>query len=188
MTTLTLTGNNTAPAKSDAALVADFFLENDEQLHHPILRKFDFMWRSLAQNGRLPGRQHMMHEDMMELLPHLMMLEVTGAAHSMRFRARLVGQHHVTMNGGNAAGQFLDEAGNDGRVGCVDQAAVVDVVASKTPLYVRYRMTVAPGQTIDCEAALYPLASDGMTIDRVAAVVVPDYPRPTRKARLLSWF
>jgi hypothetical protein len=183
-----LTFTSSKPARIDAAMVADFFLDGDRELQQPVLRSFDVMWREQAVSGKLPGRQHMAQEDMIALLPHLMMMEVSGEGDWMRFRARLVGQHHVEMNGGNAAGQFLDEAANGGRIGCVDEAAVIDVVESKTPLYVRYRMDLGEGRIIDCEGAIYPLASDGMNVDRVVALVVPHYPRPTRTARLMSWF
>ena len=187
MSKLNLFARKDGATRIAAALVADFFVESEEQLHHPVLRKFDFMWRSQAQNGQLPGRQHMVHEDLIELLPHLMILEVSGEGDRLRFRARLVGQHHVEMNGCNSAGQFVDEAGNDGRIGCVDQDALTDVAISRTPLYTRYRMETAPGQSIECEGALYPLASDGVNVDRIAAVIVPHYPRPSRATRLLSW-
>lgn len=190
MTTLTMTETlaKTGAAKPNAALIADYFLEDEEQLHHPILRRFDFMWRSQAQDGRLPGRQHIDHEDLTELLPHLMMLEVIGTDVGVRFRVRLAGQHHVVMSGRNAAGQFLDEAGHGGRLGCVDEAAVLDIISTRTPLYVRYRLSVADGRTVDCDAVLYPMASDGWNVDRVAAIVVPSYPRPARRIRLPSWF
>jgi len=181
-------GREAGAGKASATLVADFFVENGEQLQHPVLRRFDDMWRARAEHGLLPGRQHMAHDDLVDLLPHLMMLEVSGEGDRLRFRARLVGQHHVDINGGNSAGQFVDEAGNNGRIGCVEQEALIDVTLSRTPLYSRYELDDGSGETLTCETALYPLASDGTNVDRIAAVIVPHYPAYARRMRLFSWF
>jgi hypothetical protein len=138
---------------------------------HPLVRCFYEYWLSVAPPGRLPGRQHIVPENIGLLLSRLWMLDVFRDP--LRFRYRLVGTEIVRSVQRELTGQWVDEA--------------QPVSSQKAAVRDRYRFMLDTGQATwrrgqtqwdhnpnhrQVENCLAPLATDGVTIDKIIAVSV----------------
>src|SRR5260221_4821858 len=108
----------------------DHAIPPDRSAWHPSIQRFYDYWLSIAPPGKLPGRQHVIPEDLGPLLPRLWMLDVHR--HPLRFRYRLVGTLIVWSLGREVTGQWLDELHPDGTL--------------KTTLYDRYCYVAETGR------------------------------------------
>ncbi len=160
----------------ESTVLDSFVLEDAGKLTDPVLSAFDAAWRSKAKGDRLPGRQHIEPTAVAGLLPHVMLLDVVEGSLGTRFRARLVGQHHVGMVGRNAAGEYIGEE------------AFKTVALSGRPHYSRHHVAEGPSGAYTFERVVYPLATNGSDVDRLAVVAVPPYPSTARAASFSSWF
>jgi hypothetical protein len=146
-------------------------ISEDRSGWHPMVRRFSEYWLSVTPRGQLPGRQHVRPEELVPLLPRLWMLDIYRDP--LRFCYRLVGTNIVQSVGRELTGRWLDEA-------------QPEVVA--TPMaYNRYRFIAETGRPTwrrgriywkrdpkqrTIENCLVPLATDGMTVDKIFAVSV----------------
>jgi hypothetical protein len=161
----------------NAAEPADFGVWTDHRIPdersgwHPMVRSFYEYWRSVAPPGRLPGRQHIRPEDIVPLLANFWMLDVYR--NPLRFRYRLAGTHIVSSVGRELTGGWLDEV----QLESVDNPTLRD----------RYRFVAETGRATwrhgptfwqrdpmhrTIENCLAPLATDGVTVDKMVAVSV----------------
>jgi hypothetical protein len=161
----------------DASNAADFGvwtnyrIPDDRSCWHPLVRKFYEYWLSVAPPGRLPGRQHIAPEDIVPVLSRLWMLDVFRDP--LRLRYRLVGTDITRSVQRELTGMWLDEAQPE--------------VFNHPNLRDRYRFIFATsrptwrrGPTLwhrdpthrIVENCLAPLATDGVTIDKIIAVSV----------------
>jgi len=177
---------DTAAAMGMSAPATDYFVEDEDRIAHPALRRFDFLWRSHAQDGQVPGRRHFDPAHIQNLMPYLMLIDVVEEDRR-RFRARMVGHHHVAVVGHNPAGRYIDEGGRSAELGYASGAVLHEVVEASAPIYLHHRVQFAPDRFLDAEGAIYPLAEDGERVERLIAVIAPHYPKPTFVQRLRNW-
>lgn len=160
-----------APGTTDFGVWTGHRIPDDRSSWHPAVRRFYEYWRSVAPPGRLPGRQHILPEDIVPLLSRLWMLDVFR--NPLRFRYRLVGTDITRSVRRELTGSWLDEA----------QPESVQNVNLRD----RYRFILETGQATWrrgptlwdrdpthrwVENCLAPLATDGVTIDKIIAVSV----------------
>jgi hypothetical protein len=144
----------------------------DRSAWHPTLQRFYDYWLSIAPPGRLPGRQHVVPEDLGPLLPRVWMLDVHRDP--LRFRYRLAGTFVVQSLGREITGHWVDALHPD----CPLKAILHDryCYAAETghPTW-RHGETIwerRPDQRwnrlrhfLTVENCIVPLATDGRTVD-----------------------
>jgi hypothetical protein len=160
-----------APGSTDFGIWTGHRIPDDRSSWHPSVRKFYEYWRSIAPRGQLPGRQHFVPEDIAPLLSRLWMLDVFRDP--LRFRYRVVGTHITRSVQRELTGLWVDE--------------VQPVSVQNVDLRDRYRFILETGQPTWrrgqtlwdrdpthrlVENCLAPLATDGVTIDKIVAVSV----------------
>lgn len=184
---LTRTPSVTHAVTGVSSPTIEYFVEEEDRVSHPALRQFDFLWRSSAQGGQVPGRRHFDPARIQELMPHLMLVDVVAQDARRRFRVRMAGHHHVAVVGDNPAGRYIDEGAGSVELGYASAAVLHDVVEAAAPLYLHHRVQFSRDRFLDAEGAIYPLADDGERIERLIAVIGPHYPRSNFVQRLRSW-
>jgi hypothetical protein len=156
-------------AAADHGIWTGHRIPDDRSSWHPLVRQFYEYWVRVAPPGRLPGRQHIMPEDIVPVLSRLWMLDVFRDP--LRFRYRLVGTDITRSVQRELTGWWLDEA---------------QPQSIKNPnLRDRYRFILETGQATWrrgqtlwdrdpnhrlVENCLAPLATDGATVDKIIAV------------------
>jgi len=160
-----------APNGADFGIWTGYRIPDDRSSWHPLVRQFYEYWLSVAPPGRLPGRQHIAPEDIVPVLSRLWMLDVFR--NPLRLRYRLVGTDITRSVQRELTGMWLDEAQPE--------------VFNHPNLRDRYRFIFATGcptwrrgPTLwhrdpthrIVENCLAPLATDGVTIDKIIAVSV----------------
>lgn len=146
-------------------------IPEDRSLWHPLVRRLYDYWLSIAPPGRLPGRRHLVPEDIAPLWSRLWMIEVWRSP--LRYRYRLCGTEVVRAVGAEVTGRWLDE---------VHPQLISDPQSRE-----RFRFTAETGaptwrhgpplwtrnadhRTI--ETCIVPLAADGHRVDRMLGVTV----------------
>ena len=143
---------------------------------HPLVAELYDYWRSVAPDGRLPGgrlpgRQHVVAEDIARLWSRSWMLDVFRDP--LRYRYRLCGTEMVRSLGREVTGAWAD----------VIHPQLVDNPQSRERLRFMAETGCAtwrrgpPLWTRDpkhrmIETCIVPLASDGRTVDKMLAVSV----------------
>lgn len=160
-----------AGAPDDFGIWTGHRIPGDRSSWHPLVRRFYDYWLGIAPPGRLPGRQHLVPEDIVPLLSRLWMLDVHRDP--LRFRYRLVGTDITRSVQRELTGLWLDEAQPQS--------------FANPNLRNRYRFILQTGQPTwrrgptlwdrdphhkIVENCIAPLATDGVTIDKVIAVSV----------------
>jgi hypothetical protein len=156
---------------ADFGIWTEHRIPDDRSFWHPVVRRFYEYWRDIAPSGRLPGRQHVAPENIVPLLSRLWILDVFRDP--LRFRYRLVGTDITRSVRRELTGQWLDEAQPESM--------------RNVNLRNRYRFILETGQATwrrgqtlwdrdpnhrIVENCLAPLATDGVTIDKIIAVSV----------------
>lgn len=90
----------------DYGLWNDYRLPDDRAAWHPAVRQGYDYWLSIAPPGQLPGRQHIVPEDLAPLLPRILLIEVHRDP--LRFRYRVIGTEVAWSRGRDPTGQWLD--------------------------------------------------------------------------------
>jgi hypothetical protein len=162
---------STASASGDYGIWTDHRIPDDRSSWHPLVRRFYEYWLQVAPPGRLPGRQHIVPEDMVPLLSRLWILDIFRDP--LRFRYRLVGTDITRSVQRELTGLWLHE---------VQPQSLANV-----NLRDRYNFILATGQATwrrgltlwdrdpnhrIVENCLAPLATDGKTIDKIIAMSV----------------
>jgi hypothetical protein len=138
---------------------------------HPLVGAFYDYWVSAAPAAQLPGRQHILPEEIPSFLSRMFMLDV--AREPLRFRYRLCGTELVRSLGREVTGMWLDEAhpqlveNPDSRerfrfmveAGCATWR-------KGAPLWTRH-----PDHR-SLETCIVPLAGDGATVDKLLGFCV----------------
>ena len=146
-------------------------IPEDRGAWHPLAARLYQYWLSVMPNGRLPGRQHIVPEELAPLWSRLFMLDVFHPP--LRFRYRLCGTEMVRSLGGEVTGRWLDD---------VHPQLVADLESRE-----RFRYMVETGAatwrhgpplwTRDpdhrmIETCVVPLAANGHDVDKVLGVAV----------------
>jgi hypothetical protein len=139
---------------------------------HPLIARLYDYWRAVTPAGRLPGRQHIVPEDIAPLWSRLWLLDVVRGP-PLRFRYRVCGTELVRAFGAELTGRWLDEA----------HPELVANPQSRD----RFRFAVLTGQPTwrhgsplwkrnpdqrTVESCIVPLATDGTSVDKLLGVVV----------------
>jgi hypothetical protein len=162
----------TAPdAAAEFGTSAGYDIPEDCTGLHPLVRRLYDHWRSIVPPGRLPGRQHLVPEDIAPLWSRAWMLDVFRDP--LRFRYRLCGTEMVRSLGREVTGEWLDEG---------HPALIADpqshqrfhfVVETGCPTWCRGPLLSARAPKAHMiETCIVPLAGDGRTVDRILAVSV----------------
>jgi len=138
---------------------------------HPKVRRLFEYWRShRPEPDLLPGRQHFEPLDVVELLPHIWMLEDDEA--TGRTRYRLVGTRIVEAMRRDVTGQWHDQA-HPG--------------SAKHPRFIAAREKLKAGlatwrrgppwfqvdpEIYEVEVAFFPMARDGRNVDLTIAISI----------------
>jgi hypothetical protein len=143
---------------------------------HPLVRGLYDYWRSIAPDGqlpdgRLPGRQHIVAEDIAPLWSRLWMMDVFRSP--LRYRYRLCGTEMVRSLGREVTGAWVDEihpeliANPQSRERLRFMAETGCATWRRgPPLWTR-----DPKHRL-IETCIVPLASDGRTVDKMLALSV----------------
>jgi hypothetical protein len=159
------------PASADYGVWTGHRIPDDRSSWHPLVRQFYEYWMSVVPSGRLPGRQHIVPEDIVPLLSRLWMLDVFR--NPLRFRYRLVGTDITRSVQRELTGKWLDEAQPESvrNVDLRDRYRFILETAQPTWRRGRTLWDRDPNHK-SVENCLAPLASDGETIDKIIAVSV----------------
>lgn len=159
-----------AARPTDIQMIEDFFIESNSQLVDPTLRRFDSVWRSKVVEGELPSREDIDPVEVAEMLPHIMLADVIEGDRGIAIEPRLVGQHHLALSGSVPGRSVMGDGLADGVLAHV----AIDAIAERQqPYYAMLRIEGVGHQPFEAARAVYPLSSDGVTIDRIVSVVVP---------------
>jgi hypothetical protein len=131
--------------------------EADQNAGAQVIKEFEALWLRQAGESELPCAQSVAPGEIAGLMPHLMLLEASGAA-GEQFRTRPVGAQHRYVEKAVQAGDILDD---------VDAPHAERVkIAAKTRRPVYWRS----GDDDGIEIGDFPFSSDGVTVDRVVSV------------------
>ena len=164
--------------------VQDFVIETETQLNDPVLRRFDAAWRAVAGAGRLPSRTAIDPTAISDVLPHLMLVDVIRSDDdAVEFRSRFVGEHQIGIDGRVGAGEWLYRNPDESN-------ELAEVVASGQPVFSRCRVEGGKDGAFSYDRASYPLSSDGIEVDGIATIMVPQGTgaRRSKLHTFFSWF
>jgi len=135
--------------------------------HH---RFFDY-WRSKATAGALPSRRSIDPVEIHDLLPWLILFDVTWSEGEPRFRFRLVGTGCVERYGRNASGQWFEET-YEGETLLRQSRTYAEVARTGVPHLSRPRFPVSDREFVTYDRLILPLADDGRSVDALVALMV----------------
>lgn len=133
------------------------------------VKRFAAYWQNLRKGDRLPARADLDPADFVYCLPNILLMDITQPP--LRVRYRLIGSEVVAIAKLDFTGRYLDEIAFPNAQ--FDWAGLYrQLVAERRPLFaqVPIQTTAEPRHY---ELGLFPLSSDGQTIDK--AVAVEDY-------------
>jgi hypothetical protein len=142
---------------------------------HPRFQDLATYLAAKAPAGRLPGRQHIDPLEIPRLLPHLTLVDVVREADRLRYRFRLLGTDVVAKNAVDVTGKWIEEAFPPEPAAAIT-SAYDNVVATRTPHHWASVMGVPGRDHIRFERIVFPLASDGETVDMLIGVYAFDDP------------
>jgi hypothetical protein len=138
----------------------------------PRLRCFAAYMVAKALPGLLPGRQHIVPQEIPDLLPHIMLYDlVPRPSGGSRYRTRLIGTRVVDLLGADITGKFVDEVLTGDR-GAEIIAEYDQIAMSKRPGYLTGTLTNLGREHMRFQRAAFPLARDGMNVDMLALLMV----------------
>lgn len=124
--------------------------------------------------GMLPRRSDIAPDQIRDLLPYIMIVDVEHDP--MRFRYRLVGTRVVEYNGFEFTGRYL------GEIGWPEEQELItsyrSVVETRVPIFGALDWELVTGTVGRCEFARFPLSEDGATVTQVLAMEDYDFPHP----------
>jgi hypothetical protein len=141
----------------------------------PRIAELGAYWAGKARDGHLPGRGDIDPAEIVALLPYLLMMDVEHAP--LRVRYRLVGTAIAEASRRDFTGLYLDEMSFDDPA---ERQAFVSgyrlLVDSGRPVYGRMVWLADPELPVVFESAIFPLATDGRTVEM--AIALEDHARP----------
>ena len=142
---------------------------------HPRFKQLDRYLRDKAPNGLLPSRKHIDPIDLKSLLPFVNLMDVVRETERLRFRFRLVGTAQADALGADFTGRFVDEVFKERDVKPTVRA-MLSVVSHGRPHYAEGFVPLPERAHIRYQRTVFPLASDGATVDMLIAayVFLPD--------------
>lgn len=149
---------------------------------HPRFRRLADYLANKAPPGKLAGRQHIEPLEIADLLPWIMMIDVTAEPDGgRRYRIRLVGTEVVAIQGSDGTGKYVEEVLDKS-----DVAAILrgygEIVRSRQPGYRSGVVATAGREHVPYRRIAFPLARDGEHVDMLLFVFANDGKDPSTKA------
>ena len=138
---------------------------------HPLVNRLYRYWLSVAPPGRLPGRLHIVPEDIAPLWSRLFLLDLYRDP--LRYRYRLCGTELVRSLGREVTGLWLDDVYPQHLANADSRERFRFMVEEGRPTWRRGPPTWTrhpDHRTV--ETCIVPLATDGHTVDKLLGVVV----------------
>lgn len=143
------------------------------ELTSPRIHRLHEYWQRQCKDGKLPRRADIAPEQIRDLLPNIMIVEVEH--NPLRFRYRLVGTRVVEYNGVEFTGRYLGEIGWPEEQDLIDSYAFV--VSSRRPFFGLLDWGLVTGALGRCEFARLPLSEDGEVVTQILAMEDYDFPQ-----------
>ena len=155
----------------DFGIWTGYRIPDDRSNWHPLVSDFYDYWLRIAPPGRLPGRRHIVAEDIARLWSRVWMLDVFRAP--LRYRYRLCGTEMVRSLGREVTGRWLDEVHPQLVANPESRERFRFMAETARPTWRR----CPPLWTRDpdhrtIETCIVPLAEDGSAVDKMLAVSV----------------
>ena len=158
-------------AIADFGAWTGYRIPEDRTDWHPLVRQLYDYWVSIAPSDGLPGRQHIVAEDIAALWSRLWMLDVYR--HPLRYRYRLCGTEMVRSLGREVTGAWLDEIHPQLIANPQSRERLRFMAETGTATWRRGPplWTRDPKHRV-IETCIVPLACDGRAVDKMLAVSV----------------
>lgn len=142
---------------------------------HPRFQRLERYLRDKATAGSLAGRQDIDPIELKGLLPYVNLFDVVQDADRLRFRFRLLGTAQADALGADFTGRFIDDV-FDERAAKPILKAMLSVVSTGSPHHAEVSVPLPDRAHIRFERTIFPLASDGQSVDMLIAayVFLPD--------------
>jgi len=148
---------------------------------HPRFRHLADYLAGKAPPGKLPGRQHIEPTDIADLLPWMMMMDVTTTPDGgFRYRLRLVGTEVVAIQGSDGTGKYVEEVLDKSEVGAILRG-YDKVVRSREPEYRSGVVATAGREHVPYRRMAFPLARDGEHVDMLLFIFANDGKNGTKR-------
>ena len=169
-------GHPAPAATTEFGVWTGYHIPEDRTDWHPLVCRLYDYWRSIAPDGRLPGgrlpgRQHIVAEDIAPLWSHSWMLDVFRDP--LRYRYRLCGTDMVRSLGREVTGAWVDEIHPQLIANPQSRERLRFMAETGCPTWRRGPplWTRDPKHRL-IETCIVPLACDGRTVDKMLAVSV----------------
>lgn len=145
------------------------------EITSPRIRRLHAYWQHQRsqRDGLLPKRSDIAPEQIKDLLPNIMIVDVERDP--LRFRYRLVGTRVVEYNGLEFTGCYLGEIGWPEECDLI--ASYSAVVLDRRPVFGSLAWGLLSGAVGRSEFARLPLSEDGKTVSQILAMEDYDFPQ-----------
>jgi hypothetical protein len=145
------------------------------QITSPRIHRLFSYWQHQHQfrGGTLPQRGDIAPDQIRDLLPNIMIVDVERDP--LRFRYRLVGTRVVEYNGFEFTGRYLGDIGWSEEQALFESYA--EVVETRRPFFGSLDWELVLGRLGRCEFARLPLSEDGDAVSQILAIEDYDFPR-----------
>lgn len=156
---------------ADFGIWTGYRIPADRDSWHPMVRRLYDHWLAIAPPGRLPGRQHLVPEDIAALWSRMWMFDVSQ--NPLRYRYRVCGTELVRSVGYEVTGRWVDE---------VHPELIANPESRE-----RFRFMTETGSATwrrgpvlwardpehrTVESCIVPLATDGSSVDKLLGMLV----------------
>ena len=142
------------------------------EISSELIQQFHRHWLQICSTGRLPGRADIDPSNFKRILPNVILVDVERDP--FRVRYRLCGTR-VTEYCGQLTGRYLDEVGANDVWSTAAYLRQYEIAALETRPIFSFDRTGRSGVRHPLQTGIWPLASDGRTVDR--CIAVEDYLR-----------
>lgn len=131
-------------------------------------RSMHAYWTAKKGDRLMPSRADMEPSEMKDLLPHVILTRLEYEP--FRVLYKLVGTRAVENAGMDYSGHYLDELDFVSEIGTDWPATYRAIARDKTPVFGLCQIKFTDGVTKPYVVAMFPLSSDGVTVDQVLAI------------------
>jgi hypothetical protein len=148
-----------------------FRIPDNRGMWHPLVARLYDYWLAVTPPGRLPGREHIVPEDIAPLWSRLWLLDVVRRP--LRYRYRYCGGELVRSLGSEVTGRWLDEVEPQLSADPEPRERLCFTALTGRPTWWRGPAHGRHGldhRTV--ESCIVPLAGDGTTVDKMIGITV----------------
>ena len=146
------------------------------EISSELIQQFHRHWLQICSSGRLPSRADIDPCNFKRILPNVILVDIERDP--FRVRYRLCGTR-VTEYCGHLTGRYLDDLGANDAWSNAAYLRQYETAATETrQVFISDRTIGRSGVCHASQAGIWPLASDGRTVD--LCIAVEDYLRPRR--------